>query len=114
MADLTVETSQVGDHCLLTLAGDLDMDTVDELTSPAMAALVDRAIKTVSVDLADVTFIDSTGIGALISLRATAADVGAQLVLRRPTARVLTVLRTIKMDTAFTIEPPVERRPRPN
>jgi anti-anti-sigma factor len=114
MPELTVEASQVGDHRVLALAGHLDIDTVDELTTPAMTALVDRSIKTLSVDLAEVTFIDSTGIGALISLRATANDVGAQFVLRRPTPRVLAVLRMIKMDTTFTIEPPVARRPRPS
>lgn len=106
MESLSVKTARTGDRQTLIVTGELAMAGVTELTAPAMDALADRGVRSVVVDLAGVTFIDSTGIGALVSLHGTAGDVGAQLILRNPTARILEVLRIIHMDRTFLIDPP--------
>ncbi|HEV7205478.1 MAG TPA: STAS domain-containing protein [Jatrophihabitans sp.] len=105
MTSLAVRSTRSGDRAVLSVSGELAEYGIAELTTPALEALADRSVRVVVVDLAGVTFLDSTGIGELVSLHATAGDVGARLVLRNPTERVLQVLRLIKMDRVFTIDP---------
>lgn len=48
-------------------AGELDLDSGDRLEA-AVRRLLDRGIAEVAIDLAGVTFIDSSGVGALVAL----------------------------------------------
>lgn len=112
MDGLTVDSARVGERHVLTLSGPLTSATVDDLTSHAVAALVDRSVRTLILELSAVGFLDSTGIGALVSLHATAADVGVQLVLRHPTSRLVKLLCLIHMDGVFTVDPPLPPRGR--
>lgn len=107
MTDLMVEHRREGDRHVLTLEGDLAALNFEEFATPAVDALSDRSVRTLVLDLGGVSFIDSTGIGALVSLHGTAADVGAHLVLRNPTAQITALLHLIKMDTMFELDPPI-------
>jgi anti-anti-sigma factor len=70
---------------IVALHGELDIASVDGLTD----ALVEVAGSTVVVDLSGLTFMDSTGIGALVVARNRVLSKGlGQLVVTRPTAIV--------------------------
>ena len=53
------------------------------------------------VNLADVPYIDSFGLGQLISVRASILGKGGRLVLLRPTDHVQQLLRISKLTTVF-------------
>jgi anti-sigma B factor antagonist len=66
---------------IVTLRGELDMASAPDLAD----ALVEIAGSTVVVDLADLAFMDSTGISALVVARNRIVDEGqGQLVVTRP------------------------------
>jgi len=75
---------------VLAVSGDLDIAGVAEFLEYAQK-LVQSDADVIEVDLRDVTFLDSSGIGALVRLRKATAD-GQRLRLShvpRPVARVL-------------------------
>ncbi|MCX5584004.1 STAS domain-containing protein [Streptomyces erythrochromogenes] len=55
------------DRTILTVSGELDMDTAPHLTAAADA--LDLPGQTLVLDLSTVTFIDSSGLNALLALR---------------------------------------------
>jgi anti-sigma B factor antagonist len=59
-----------GDDLVLRVAGELDLATAGALGEQVALALADRPAELV-VDLAEVTFCDSSGIEALLNARAT-------------------------------------------
>ncbi len=89
----------------LTVSGELDLVSADEFAAAGLGALDDPASQQLRVDLSAVSFIDSTGIGALIRLRNAAQEGSTGLVLVSPSTRVLEVLRLLALDDVFDIEP---------
>ncbi|GAB2482581.1 STAS domain-containing protein [Jatrophihabitans fulvus] len=74
---------------VVSLEGDLDLATVPALRDAALAELDEADCTTLVLDLAGLTFLDSTGIGCWIELRNHAEDAGKNLELRSvpPAAR---------------------------
>jgi anti-sigma B factor antagonist len=91
------------DRAVLAVRGAIDLQTRDELLRVAKQALADGTPALV-LDLEAVGFIDSTGIGALVELGHDAEDVDAGLVLRRPSDRVLRILKLTGLTEAWTLE----------
>jgi len=91
-----------GDSCpVVWLSGDLDMATTQQAWSviaPA-AAGASRLV----LDLRDVTFMDSAGIGLLLRVRRLVGDAGAALVLRAPTPATCRVLEFAGLVDHFQI-----------
>jgi anti-anti-sigma factor len=90
MTDFIVET-RADDPGVLLVAGELDIATVDELATQAQAAL-DSVTSVLVIDFGGVTFVDSTGLGALVRIRNEAERHGKRVDLvgvRREVRRVL-------------------------
>ena len=60
------------------------------------------------LDAASCGYIDSSGLGVLVSLNKKCRDAGGSLVLVNLNEDQRTYLRLTKMDTVLTIEPPIE------
>jgi anti-anti-sigma factor len=65
----------------LLLVGEIDYDTAQQLRAAITAALR-GSIDVLAVNLAGVTFIDSTGVGTLVVARRICADLGVSLLVR--------------------------------
>jgi anti-anti-sigma factor len=87
---LTISVSHEGDEALLVLKGELDPHTAPRLRDQIDQVAGDGASRIV-LDLADLGFIDSSGLRVIISAHKQAAERGGRLVLRSPspTARRL-------------------------
>jgi anti-anti-sigma factor len=96
---------EAGYHTL-QVSGELDLHTVTAIEEQGITALDDPAVTTLALDLSNVTFIDSTGIGTLVRLRLAADDANKHLVLRRPSAPVTRLLSITALAAAFTIDNP--------
>lgn len=83
------------------LVGELDVSSVDQLRDVLEGLLV--TTHQVDLDLAELTFVDSTGIGALLALHRRLADLGGTLVLRRPRAQIHRVLQMTQLDRILTV-----------
>ncbi len=71
--------------CLIELAGELDFQSAVGLRAEVSAALEQRPIPAhIQVDLTDVTFVDSLGLGTLIVGHRICAEMGVRLTVRNP------------------------------
>ncbi len=68
--------------------GEIDGDNAFDVRDAVNSALAAGESKMIKVDMAGVTFLDSIGIGALVSCYHTAAASGVRLVVCNPTAYV--------------------------
>ena len=87
----------------LVVEGELDMATSGRLRAAADAALREDARHLV-LDLAGVSFIDSTGVGALVAIRNLAMDRETALTLRDPSRPARRILELSTLVEVFTVE----------
>lgn len=73
---MTVSAHRSDDTFRLRVAGEIDLGNVDALQAELAAALEADDAKSVIVDLADVSFLDSSGISALLKGRRLADGKG--------------------------------------
>jgi len=94
IGDLEVKThSRSGADGVLTItvAGEIDMATVDHLTDALREAVTRSDATAITVDFADVTFCDSSGIAALDEAygAATARSIRLRVINIRPAVRLV-------------------------
>jgi anti-sigma B factor antagonist len=76
VTELTVEFTDDGDRSVLALTGELDIDSVGEVREKVQQRLAADQPQVLTVDLAGLTFIDSSGLGLLIEIRRLAIAAG--------------------------------------
>jgi anti-anti-sigma factor len=96
MMDLfSVASRDCGDSRIFTLSGELDASTsrglLEQLQGPSGGLIV--------VDLSELTFMDSSGLGVIHVARRHAVDDGGMLVVSRPQPIVHRVLQLTGLDT---------------
>jgi anti-sigma B factor antagonist len=67
--DLTIRISRTGNTATVAVAGEIDLSTVDEMRSAVTSAA--HGLETLRLDLTDIEFIDSAGLGVLLELSST-------------------------------------------
>ncbi len=87
---------------IVTLLGELDLAAVPGFRSATQEALRDGWTELV-IDLQQVAFVDSAGIGVLIGLRRRIAEVGGSLTLRA-SGEVLRLLSVANVDGLFHVD----------
>lgn len=103
--DIRIDVSTDDDgRSVVAVAGAIDLQTRDQVRSAGQDALGGGARELV-LDLSEVSFIDSTGIGSLVELSHDAADAEAALVIRAPSTRVRRILELTGLADAWEIEP---------
>ena len=75
----------------LTPVGELDIATAPELEEAARATIA-RGARELTIDLRELSFMDSSGLRLLIVLRERATSEGWTLRLLKPAGQVLTIL----------------------
>jgi len=74
------------------------------LLSDIVRALAEKSKKKIVLNLADISYVDSTGVGALVRALATARSHGADLKLLSPVSSVFGLLRVTKLDKVFDVK----------
>ena len=82
-ADLRVSVAHGVEEVVVSVGGELDMSTAEQLSEAVNEELRESPVRIV-VDLADLTFCDSLGLGTLVVLSRTARVQQTLLVLRNP------------------------------
>jgi anti-sigma B factor antagonist len=83
-----VEVHQTGDTATLALVGELDEGNVGDAERQALAAARRPGVRFLVLDLAELHFMDSTGIALLMRLERDARRNGRRLMLMEPTDAV--------------------------
>jgi anti-sigma B factor antagonist len=73
---------------LVTLSGELDLDRADDVRDSLAQAATTAGCRYLRVDVSGLGFIDSYGLGALVSARNSAAAEGVTLSLAEPSPPV--------------------------
>ncbi len=100
---LTVTTSQVDSSGILALAGEIDLST-SHLLVDAIDAAIEAGATTVVLDFGEVTFVNSTGLGAMVAATKRLRQLGGDLVLRHFRGIPASALATTGLDRFFTID----------
>ena len=104
---MDITTRPEGDHTVISCDGRLTMTTAARLREAVDAAIAGAGPRVV-VDLAATSFVDSSGLGALVGgLRAT-RTAGGDLRIAAPNAQVSSVLSLTNLDQVLTPHPSVE------
>lgn len=92
---------------LVSLTGEMDIANAPEFTS-RMGQLGVLGSRRVVVDLSGLTFLDSSGINALVSAAKAIEASGGEVALAAPTAHVSQVFEIVNLSEVVTIEQSVE------
>jgi anti-sigma B factor antagonist len=87
------------------LTGEIDVSTVGQARSLLAEAIEARPGGVVTVDMSDVSFLDSTGIGAIVSALKRARQSDGDLRLEGVQPQVLKVFQLTGLTRALEIEP---------
>jgi len=96
-------TRQVGDVTVIDVAGRITLGEGSSTLRDALRDLVKKNQKNILLNLKDVTYIDSSGIGELVSAYTTVTNEGGHLKLLGLTHRVKDLLQITKLYTVFDI-----------
>lgn len=95
----------IEDHdgtALVTTVGEIDAATADTVAEAVSKALAD-GYKRVIVDFAQVTFIDSTGLGVLVKSHRAAEAADAVFGVVHPTPQTRKLIRVLGLDQLLNI-----------
>jgi anti-sigma B factor antagonist len=101
MAELDVKERQAGDVTILDLRGEVRIGEGSIALRDAIRNLADAGKNKILLNLAGVSYIDSSGIGELIANYTTVTRQGGQLKLLKLTDRVQNLLVITKLLTVF-------------
>lgn len=96
-------TRQVGDVTVLDVAGRITLGDGSSALRDALRDLISKNQKRILLNLGEVTYIDSSGIGELVSGFTTVTNQGGQLKLLSLTKRVQDLLQITKLYTVFDV-----------
>lgn len=89
---------------VVEIRGEIDIACVDRLRGELVDVVANRRPLRLVVDLMHVTFVDSTGLGALVAGRNAAQALGIPFAVRRPSAFVVAQLHQTGLYAALPVE----------
>ena len=98
-----LNTRQVGDVTVVDVAGRITLGEGSSALRDTLRELVGKGQKKILLNLGDVSYIDSSGIGELVSGFTTVTNSGGQLKLLGLNKRVKDLLQITKLYTVFDV-----------
>ena len=101
---MKVTTRQVDGVTILDLSGRITLGEGSVQLRDAVRDLLAKGQKNILLNLADVNYIDSSGIGELVSAYTTVRNQGGELKLLNLTKKVHDLLQITKLYTVFDVK----------
>jgi len=98
---MQIEERAVGDVVILDLKGRITLGEGDELLKDKVNSLVNQGRKKIVLNLADVPYVDSAGLGEVVRTYTTVSRQGGSLKLLNLTKRITDLLSITKLLTVF-------------
>jgi len=96
-----VSTRQAGKVAIVDLSGKITLGEGSGSLRSAIKELVSAGERSILVNLSDVTYLDSAGLGELVGTYATVTNLGGDIKLLRPQGKVKDLLAVTKLYTVF-------------
>lgn len=106
---LVISQRDVGDVTVLELSGHLVFEGGEREFREQILSLVKAGRTRILVDLRNVTYIDSGGVGGLVGMFLHVLKRGGEMKLIRPSHRARRVLKITKLLSIFEVFPTVEQ-----
>ena len=103
MANLNIKDRQVNDVTILDLSGKITIGEGSVQLREAVRRQLDEGRKKILLNLGDVSYVDSSGIGELVSSYTTTNHNGGQLKLLNQTKKINDLLTITKLLTVFDV-----------
>jgi anti-anti-sigma factor len=115
MGDALVTSQRLDDGAaIIDVRGELDVTTVSAFRALLVDTITREKPARVVVDMLRVTFMDSTGIGALVVGYNTAREIGAEFVVANPSPFVRRQLHITGLTDVFGLAGDAESAPDPS
>ena len=88
----------------VAVSGELDLASASEVET-RLGELIDDHARTIVIDLMGVHFVDSAGLGVLVSATQSLRSVGGELVLAADDRRILRLLEITGLDHVMRVKP---------
>ena len=98
---MQIEERVVGDVVMLDLKGKITLGEGDELLKDKVNSLVNQGHKKIVLNLAEVPYIDSAGLGEVVRTYTTVSRQGGSLKLLNLTKRITDLLAITKLSNVF-------------
>ena len=98
---MQIQERMVGDVVLLDLKGKITLGEGDELLKDKVNSLVNQGHRKIVLNLAEVPYIDSAGLGEIVRTYTTVSRQGGKLKLLNLTKRIQDLLAITKLLTVF-------------
>ena len=98
---MQIDERRVGDVVLLDLKGKVTLGEGDEVLKDKINSLMNQGHKKLVLNLADVPYIDSAGLGEIVRTFTTVSRQGGSLKLLNLTKRISDLLAITKLLTVF-------------
>ena len=103
MAELNIRERQAGDVTILDMDGKITIGEGSVAVRSAIRRLLEEGKKKILLNLAGVGYVDSSGIGELVSSYTTINREGGQLKLLNLTQKIQDLLAITKLLTVFDV-----------
>ena len=103
MAELNINERQAGDVTVLDMSGKITIGEGSVALRTAIRRLLEEGKKRILLNLAQVSYIDSSGIGELVSSYTAIGKEGGQLKLLNLTQKLQDLLTITKLLTVFDV-----------
>lgn len=101
---LSIQDHEVGDVTVVRVAGRLTLSDSNGAVKNAVNALVEQGRTRFVLNLEGVPYVDSSGLGELVSAHVTVSRTGATLVLAAINDRVMEALRVTRLTRVLQVE----------
>jgi len=102
MLNFDLESETDGSSALLRIRGDFDLQVVDQVTE-ALAQIESQGPELLVIDLSRLSFMDSTGMGAVAAAHIRAREAGRRFAVVQPPAGVRQAFDRTRLDEVITI-----------
>jgi len=102
----SVHTDLVGRHCRIEASGEIDLALAEDFVAAGKSGLGGPEVESVVIDMGGVTFMDSTGLSALVQIRNEALRLDKSIALERVPRQVRLILTITGLDEAFCLQVP--------
>lgn len=104
MASLQATSRRTGDVTVVDFSGKITLGEGSAVLRKTVRELIDGGHRKILLNLADVDYIDSSGIGELVSAYTTVQGVSGELKLLQLTRRVHDILQITRLFTVFDVQ----------
>jgi len=104
LASLESKARQVGAVTIVELSGRITLGEANVVVRDLINDLMRKGNKKILLSLSDVNYVDSSGIGVLVSCLTTVRGQGGTLKLLNPIKRIRDLLQITKLYTLFDVQ----------